>query len=184
MNSSVYTSNQYTDEANSSLFDHNAHSGGNEICASPRDLPLAFDWLHFETFLAYRDIRIISPCDLNSPETGTLQDFLVGGEARWLGKGGTMSVIQCSWKSQIVAVKVPRTLGHQGHVGPDRWKLMYDLFFEIQMMSHVSLINHPNIVKLIGLSYPPIETNAPDDIPCPLLVVEAAQISCPDLQVF
>ena len=57
---------------------------------------------------------------------------------------------------------------------------MYDLFFEIQIMSHKSLAEHPNIVKLLGLSF---SVDAKNQI-YPILAVEAAHPQNPDLMQF
>ena len=56
--------------------------------------------------------------------------------------------------------------------------LMYDFFFEAQVMSHQPLCQHPNVVKLLGLSFYTIN----EEIIYPILIVEAADSQYPDLR--
>src|SRR5271167_1497023 len=72
-----------------------------------------FDYLYFATFLGKRDIHIIPLSELVSPGTGRSLDESImsgiGNDNDTIGVGGSMQVFLSTWKSNLVAVKLPRT---------------------------------------------------------------------------
>jgi serine/threonine protein kinase len=150
-----------------------------------------FDYIHFAKFLAMRHVEIVPLNKLVCLDSGidleqSIEERRVQLEA--VGAGTSMQVVLAKWDSRIVAAKVPRTVYQQ----TDRRRrqrlynsFMYDIFFEIQIMSHKPLCDHPNIVKLLGISFNTIVSEVPEHNRIyPVLVVEAAHPLYPDLQRF
>jgi hypothetical protein len=88
-----------------------------------------------------------------------------------------MNVFLSKWETRAVALKLPR------HDRRQYSRLMHDLFFEIQVMSHKSLVEHPNIVTLLGISFREEASNIEPQV-YPILVVEAAHPQYPDLKQY
>jgi serine/threonine protein kinase len=134
----------------------------------------SFDYLHFVQFLGVRNIQIINYDELEF-ETGA-------GEQ--VGKGFAMQVSLACWKGELVAVKAARTGDMRERKSPSRpWtteKWLNDLYFELQIMSHRPLCEHPNIVQLLGISF----SNNQDGQLYPALVVEPACREFADLTRF
>src|SRR5271155_2278701 len=74
-------------------------------------------------------------------------------ETNTLGAGRTMHAISSYWKHQVVAIKIPRCVHQDPFETAEYNRFMYDIFFEMQVMTHKSLSSHPNIVKLLGVSF-------------------------------
>ena len=130
-----------------------------------------FDYLYFTKFLYKREIRIISISDLTPASAcATIENDMIG-------HGGSMNVFLSNWQSHAVALKRPRYERRRYN------QLMHDIFFEIQVMSHKSLGEHPNIVKLLGLSFSQVASETEWQI-YPMLVVEAAHPEYPDLRQY
>jgi hypothetical protein len=115
-----------------------------------------FDYIHSAKFLAMRNVEIV-PLDVVCLDSGiemqgSIAERRVQLEA--IGAGTSMQVVLAKWESRVVAVKVPRTAFQQSDRRRQRLynSFMYDIFFEIQIMSHKPLCDHPNIVKLLGIS--------------------------------
>jgi len=123
-----YTSTQYSDQ-----------DGATE--------PTKFDHLYLANFLALRDICIIPPSELICSDSGEdLEGHIRGGNlagVHELGSGKSMRVILSTWKEKAVALKMLRSRT------PPAIDCMY---YEMQIMTHHELCDHPNIVKLLGLS--------------------------------
>ena len=134
----------------------------------------SFDYLHFVQFLGVRNVQIIDYGQLEF-ETGV-------GEQ--VGSGFAMQVSLASWKGELVAVKAARTSDRTPSKSPSRlWtteKWLNDLYFELQIMSHRPLCQHPNIVQLLGISFSDNE----DGQLYPILVVEPACREFADLTRF
>jgi serine/threonine protein kinase len=143
----------------------------------PRSPESCFDYIHFAKFLAMRRIEIIPLKDLVCLDGMDMEQSIKGGNVKLdaIGTGGTMQVVLTKWNPRVVAAKVPRDRrrGQREYKG-----FMYDIFFEIQIMSHKPLCDHPNIVKLLGISFNDLSE---DDQFYPVLVVEAAHPPYPDL---
>lgn len=144
-----------------------------------------FDYLYFIQFLTYRDIEIIPLADLVSHKTGmdmeqSLKIDPHAGEFDTIGAGASMHVVRIEWKSRAVAAKLPRMAHRNGNLRQYN-DFMYDIFFEIQIMTHKSLCDHPNIVKLLGISFQETDWCADITRVYPILVVEAAHWQYPDL---
>lgn len=133
-----------------------------------------FDYLHFVHFIAVRGIHIINYEDLE----------LENGDCDKVGTGAAMEVSLASWKGEVVALKTARSgvaeskPQEEQRRPSERW--LHDLFFELQIMSHRPLCEHPNIVQLKGISF----ADDPNDEFCPILVVEPACREYPDLTRF
>jgi serine/threonine protein kinase len=147
-----------------------------------------FDWFHFCRFLAWRRIEIIQLNDINDPKTGIdLQQLLDNREEELelLGEGRSWSVIDGRWNALNVAVKVPNCAFYEPN---NKWRdIMTEIFYEIQVMSHYSLSRHPNIVKLIGLSFYERFSRLDDtssSLVYPILVLEKADPKHPDLRCY
>ncbi|KAK6517421.1 hypothetical protein TWF281_004078 [Arthrobotrys megalospora] len=105
--------------------------------------------------------------------------------------GATMQVHRGVWKDQRVAVKFIRRANYRidgsEESRAEATKLyrrdMYDLNFELQIMSKKSLRSHPNITKLLGICF-----DAPEEsfemFAEPGLIVELAHDQHPDLASF
>lgn len=131
--------------------------------ASSNDESQQLDYLHLVTFLGIRNIQIIPFQDLH----------ILSGLSR--GVTASMQVSLGEWNGQVVAVKAVRPRIN------DLARWFHDLHFELQIMSHEPLCSHPNIVRLLGISF--------EDVPIqqtflPVLVVEAACAEYPDLTRF
>ncbi|KAK0122573.1 hypothetical protein ONS96_009615 [Cadophora gregata f. sp. sojae] len=132
----------------------------------------SFDYVHFVKFIALRSIPIINYEDL---------DFTIS-QSKSIGSGAAMQVCMATLKNELVAVKqvqsrdANRNPRGQGHVEGVSDKWLNDLYFELQIMSHQPLCEHPNIVQLKGISFD--ETS--DDL-YPFLIVEPACEQYPDL---
>ena len=99
-------------------------------------------------------------------------------ETNTLGAGRTMHAISSYWKHQVVAIKIPRCVHQDPFETAEYNRFMYDIFFEMQVMTHKSLSSHPNIVKLLGVSF--VTTVKEKDVQIfPLLLAKAAQCECP-----
>lgn len=130
-----------------------------------------FDYLYFIKFLYKRDIQIIQLSQLNPPgPDGTM-------ESEMIGTGSSMNVFFSKWETRAVALKLPR------HDRRHYNRLMHDLFFEIQVTSHKSLVEHPNIVTLLGISFLEGASKIEPQV-YPILVVEAAHSQHPDLKQY
>jgi serine/threonine protein kinase len=124
--------------------------------------------------------------DIIDSKTGTdLQQLLDNREEELelLGEGRSWSVIDGRWNALSVAVKVPNCAFYELN---NKWRdIMTEIFYEIQVMSHNSLSRHPNIVKLIGLSFYERVSRLDDTSSVyPVLVLEKADPKHPDLRCF
>jgi serine/threonine protein kinase len=130
-----------------------------------------FDYLYFIRFLYKRDIQIIPISQLNPPGPhGTMDGEIIG-------TGSSMNVFLSEWETRAVALKLPRNDRRNFN------RLMRDIFFEIQVMSNKSLVEHPNIVTLLGISFHEEVSKIESQI-YPILVVEAAHPRYPDLKQY
>ena len=130
-------------------------------------------YLHFVEFLALRNIPVIPRSDVcvNQSATGTL------------GVGGFNRVLTGTWNGQYVAIKASKRRsesftqanGQKGTVPSTSW--LRSLYFEMQVMSHQPLCNHPNISRLVGLTFFEDE----DFALRPVLLMEPAAPDHPDL---
>jgi serine/threonine protein kinase len=95
-----------------------------------------------------------------------------------------MQVSLASWKGQLVAVKSARSKAAESKLHNQRVhsleKRLHDLYFELQIMSHRPLCEHPNIVQLKGISF----WGNRDEELCPVMIVEPACREYPDLTRF
>lgn len=168
------------------LLGFNDSENGSEITAEPEDI--GFDYLYFGKFLAYRNINLVNFMALSRHQTTSLDS----DKAKTLGEGKTMSVELRNLDGEVVAIKTPRKLIKMvaDSVGGDtsttavqsvHSNFMIDMFFELQVMSHKPLCDHPNIVKLIGLTF---YRPAYHGIVIPIPIVESADLRYPDLQRF
>ncbi|PVH79907.1 kinase-like protein [Cadophora sp. DSE1049] len=132
----------------------------------------SFDYVHFVKFIALRSIPITKYEDL---------DFTIA-QSKSIGSGAAMQVCMATLKTELVAVKQIRNrdpnikIRDQGRAEDVSEKWLNDLYFEIQIMSHQPLCEHPNIVQLKGISFD--ETR---DGLYPFLIVEPACEEYPDL---
>lgn len=141
-----------------------------------------FDYFNFAKFLAYRNITIIPFNELqplNILEIGNGHGN-VSSPFSYVGQGASMSVQLRTLNGELVAIKGPRGFHLQTRsLEDDEWSsspaYKEQVIFEVQVMSHKPLCDHPNIVRLIGLSFI-------DLIPIP--IVEAAIPQYPDLQTY
>jgi serine/threonine protein kinase len=133
-----------------------------------------FDYLHFVQFLAVRNIELIDYADL-------IFEDVRGFPA---GRGCAMQVSFAQWKSDVVAVKSLRQDNTWSSSATHSWrekeKWLHDLYFELQVMSHRPLCEHPNIVQLKGISF----SDGGEGYLRPLLVVEPACREHADLTHF
>jgi hypothetical protein len=171
--SSVYTSTRYTEDVRSHLQPSVARREHSDI---PND---DFDYLYFAKFLALRNVSIIQLSELFS--TDELAESLSVNRA--VGAGRFMKVVLLRRNDHTVAVKLPIVAAEDPTISSRRVEhnqFMNNIFFEIQIMAHARLSEHPNIVKMLGLSFFEQE---PDWL-FPILVLEAANHRYPDLQQF
>jgi serine/threonine protein kinase len=147
--------------------------------AMPHSPAERFDYLHFAKFLAYRNIEIIPPTQLNSQDTDErLEQVIARKNAPTRRAGGSAEVFsRVQWKSIIVAAKVPKMFS-------DYIRVMKKIFYESQIMSHKPLCDHPNIVKLLGLSVCEVNWGINTARIWPILIVEAAHSKYPDLEKY
>src|SRR5271170_462240 len=141
-----------------------------------------FNFVNFAKLLLYRNVDIIAYNDLQSitdesPEPNRttpamLEQRLDSMEFR-------------RWNGKIVAVKLPRTLTEQcpdNVIGPGAYsKHMTDTSFAIQLMTYNPLCDHPNIIKLLGLSF---HEPFVSDLPIPILVFDTTNNNYPNLKIF
>jgi serine/threonine protein kinase len=120
-----------------------------------------FDYLYFAKFLHKRAITIIPFSEVSITSSNAT------GESATFRHGTSMQVYFGDWQSRTVALKVPKYESRQYD------RLMYDIYFEIQVMSHKSLLEHPNIVTLMGMTFAEDTVSSNPQIR-PILVVEAA----------
>ena len=110
--------------------------------------PPKYDHLYLANFLALRDIDIIPPSELVCSDSGDdLDQYIRGGgnvaRVNELGTGKSMHVVMSTWKEKVVALKILRSRTP---------RTIQSMYFEMQIMTHHALCDHPNIVKLLGLS--------------------------------
>jgi serine/threonine protein kinase len=142
----------------------------------------SFDYLYFAQFLAFRNVNIIPYDDLHPSGLCQRDESEITDREMQAGQGANTSVLFRRLNNQLVAVKLPKDVNHENasESNDDSLLSRYEglvktISFEVQVMSHKPLCNHPNIVKLIGLSF--LEM-----IPVP--VVEAAIPEHPDLKAY
>lgn len=132
----------------------------------------SFDYVHFVKFIAVRSIPVIKHEDL---------DFSVG-ESKSVGSGAATQVCMATVKTDLVAVKQIRNRSSNagdedkipGAGNGEKW--LNDMYFELQIMSHQPLCEHPNIVQLKGISF-----DDKSNLLYPLLILEPACEQHPDL---
>jgi len=145
----------------------------------------SFDYLHFVKFLAVRNIEIIPRSELASPSASD-QD----ADDVFLREGGSLRVTFHNWRGNLVGVKSPLPRPPDTMIDHRTWntiynRFMYDIMYEIQIMSHKPLCAHPNLVKLFGISFLDSRSDLHKLLgarPYPILVVEAACEQYPDLR--
>ena len=106
-------------------------------------------------------------------------------------RGASMQVQFGNWNGSQVAIKRlnrTRFLGTSGmmRMGEDSYRIyvhmLEDLLYELKVMSHRTLRDHPNIVKLLAAGFESEERSL--DVFQPFLVVELAHASRPDLLAY
>lgn len=108
-------------------------------------------------------------CDLNDSP---------GSENSSLGGGASMQVYRGQWNDSKVALKYMRA---RAPTGADReaqreyQHAINDILHEVSLMSYKPLCEHRNITKLLGISFDSVK---------PILIVELAHQSFPDLRLF
>jgi hypothetical protein len=129
-----------------SVSESSKSSESSEQQETPLDIE-EFDYIHFVTSLSIKRIQTFSPEDIGTSSF----------DADVQGKGRSMAVntVRCTGgdlHGQLVAVKranhPPATAknGVELRSGHLRW--LQNLYFELQVMAHRPLCDHPNIVKL------------------------------------
>ncbi|KAH0563020.1 hypothetical protein GP486_002416 [Trichoglossum hirsutum] len=107
--------------------------------------------------------------------------------------GATMQVHRGTWKGRKVAFKYIRRAWFPDGSEPDAGTSahayrqdMYDLNFELEVMSKASLQEHPNITKLLAVCFDTLssESGQPRAFAEPGLIVELAHEHHPDLASF
>jgi serine/threonine protein kinase len=138
------------------------------------------EWL---TFLAEHNVQVVKQEDLRIDKPNAEQ-------------GTSMRVYHGRWKEQPVVLKCPLKYDLQqihklaknsngGNENADKFtRILRDMMFEIQVMAHSPLNKHPNIIKLLAISFEdfitPVKHSSGGDfiheieIFIPILVVEAA----------
>jgi serine/threonine protein kinase len=143
--------------------------------------PAEPDLIKFLSLLATHDLPIVHERDLS---------FLGNGHGTPVISGGFGEVKMATWKSagvapRAVAVKqFKATLFCYTGYSEDRheyFKLLHDLFFEIEIMGRC---NHCNVAKILGISF--CEQEDPQDKRQirPMLLLEPASVKRPDLSRF
>jgi serine/threonine protein kinase len=129
-----------------------------------------FDYFFFINFLNRCKIPIIPFDELHHMPA---QDGFVS-------KGVSMHVTAAKWRGEVVAVKAARFTENRyvSQHAKERW--LHDLYFELQVMSHEPLCSHPNIVRLMGISFDPNLSQ----VFTPHIVVECAHLKYPDLSSY
>lgn len=106
-------------------------------------------------------------------------------------RGASMQVQFGTWGGSQVAIKRlnrTRFMGDSGtmRMGDDSYRtyvhMLEDLLYELKVMSHRTLRDHPNIVKLLAAGFEAEEDSL--DVFQPFLVVELAHASRPDLLAY
>ncbi|KAI1849825.1 hypothetical protein JX266_004774 [Neoarthrinium moseri] len=137
------------------------------------DSELVLTWVSFLNFIETCHVTIVPSSDLAA--TGNR-----------LGSGQTMIVDESIWKttdssheeSRVVAIKRPRTErlpdsdSLQARPADER-SVLANFTLEIRALRHGTLRSHPNIVRLLGVTWA--------ELGLPALVVERASESCPTL---
>lgn len=147
------------------------------------------NYIHFVTFLGVRDIQVFPFEDIH------VQDHL-NNSADSYGKGLSMQVLRGQFtkgnrQGQFVAVKQARSVA----AGSDAAALaevrkhqswLLDIYFELQIMTHKPLCNHPNIVQLLGITFGNDKPGQTTDYNSfsPILIVEPAHEKYIDLARF
>lgn len=170
----------FGDEDDDSCSNKTSDSGPSETQTSGQDSQNSsnssqrkhgFDYVHFAQFLAVRNIKIIPHSDIKYEHPSQAP----------LGKGAAMQVQMATWKNELVAVKTVRAFeATQSHrsISMENW--LHDLYFELQVMSHRPLCEHPNVVQLKGISF----DDEDDENLHPVLLVEPACRDHADLTRF
>ena len=147
-----------------------------------------FDYLHFVTFLALRNIKIFPLSDIHCLNGNMgLEEWMDNpGNSAVVGSGGSIKVVLCKCRgNELVACKIPHAACQRSNKSSRNQyysRFMYDMFFEIQVMSHIPFQSHPNITKLLGVSFGLCNQN--DAFIYPILLVEPADRTYPDLRRF
>jgi serine/threonine protein kinase len=94
-------------------------------------------------------------------------DDLVFGN--FIGKGASMTVSDGTYRSDLVALKVPRTELSNGPI-----KVIADVDSELRFLQSEYVRHHPNIVRLFGISWTEDSNLAQEAFLKPVLVMELA----------
>ena len=149
----VYSSYQRT--ADSPAADDTSGDNGLSMLETDKSRASAehpVSYIHFVTFLGLRGIETLSKDDIDIESTQASH-----GLSMQVLRGRVKRGKHCG---KVVAVKqarrsLERNSSGRGHSHAERtpraWIL--DLYFEMQIMTHRSLCNHPNIVRLLGIAF-------------------------------
>lgn len=143
--------------------------------------------LRFLRVVGRNRVPIVQPADIRLDFPNSQNEFSTRN-------GFTMQVHRGWWGNQKVALKrIRRCLFDErdeqarADAARDHEQAMYDLNFELQIMSNKSLSKHRNISKLLAVSFDTIwETNGnpTNSFVLPVLIVELADERFPDLSLF
>jgi serine/threonine protein kinase len=153
--------------------------------AHPSTTKSAFDFVGLAKLLLYRNVDIIAYSELqpasNASDAPDPHLSPLATPRTVLGR-----TEHRTWNGKVVAVKLPPTMliesSPDNAIPPHAYsKFMADVSFGIQVMTYKPLCDHPNIVKLLGLSFQePVVSNL--IVPTPVL--EATTHKYPNLKSF
>lgn len=130
-------------------------------------------FINLLNFLATTNIQILDPEDISHDESND----------RETKRGNSMEVFEGDFNGKPVALKYFRWSGLDSQ---RRYQQsMYDLLFELKVMTHEPLCHHRNIVRAFGITFDPKISEMDDpsltDLINPIVVAELADLSHPDL---
>jgi serine/threonine protein kinase len=152
---------------------------------STTSVQTSFDFVSFAKLILYRNVDIVASTELRPIDDN--DSFASALTSPLAGSAGTGSLELRRLRGDLVALKLPRSLTESSNadlnaIHPDAYsKFMADTAYEIQVMTYEPLCDHPNIVKLLGLSFQePFVSN----LPLPIIITDPISDKYPNLERF
>lgn len=151
------------------------------------------DVLGFINYLSAQDVEIVPLADLaDTPSTSSRTKFRRSGAFKEITHGFWTS------RNAPVALKVNKypIARRTGNISVDREQIraynifMQDIIMEVKVMTHKPLCDHPNMTRLLGISFEDLESSTsgcnPDiiDVMRPILILEPSCPDYPDLRCY